>query len=85
MLNIAVGDLVVPRNWPDAHISLDVEPEPHTETLGELVPWRPGTGLGIITVVLPVKENYPAKWVKVFSPTASGWCFSNELVIIEHG
>jgi hypothetical protein len=83
MLNISVGDLVMPKLWPDTHISLDVEPDPNTEFLGAMVPWRPGTGLGIITAVLPVKENYPSKWVKVISPTAVGWCFSSELVIIE--
>lgn len=83
MLNISVGDLVIPKNWPDNKIALDVEPDPNEETLGKLVPWMPNTGPGIITAVLPVNENYPAKWVKVFSPTATGWCFSNELVIIE--
>lgn len=83
MLNIFVGDLVIPRSWPESHFSLDVEPNPHDEILGQLVHWRPGTGFGIVIAVLPVRENYPAKWVKVFSPTAEGWCFSNELEIIE--
>jgi hypothetical protein len=82
MLNIHVGDLVIPKNWPGCQIALDVEPDPNEETLGSLVPWRPGTGPGIITVVLPINDNYPHMWVKVFSPTAVGWCFSNELVII---
>jgi hypothetical protein len=83
MLNISVGDLVIPRNWPDNKISLDVEPDPNDEaSLGRLMPWRPGTGPGIITAVLAVNENYPARWVKVFSPTATGWCFSNELIIL---
>jgi hypothetical protein len=82
MLNISVGDLVIPKNWPDKQISLDVEPDPNEETLGSLVPWRPGTGLGIIVQVIPVNGNFSSRWVKVFSPTAIGWCFSNELEIV---
>jgi len=76
MLNIHVGDLVMPLNWPYRHISLD-------DHIGNLVQWNPGTGLGIIVEVIPVNGNFGSQWVKVFSSTAIGWCFSCELEIIE--
>ena len=82
MLNIHVGDLVIPRNWPEKHISLDEDPALGDEILGQIIPWKPGTGLGIIVQVIPVNGNFSSRWVKVFSPAAIGWCFSNELEIV---
>jgi len=81
MLNIHVGDLVVPLNWPEKQIALDGDPH-FEEPIGKLIPWKPGTGPGIIVEVIPMNGNFGSRWVKVFSPTAVGWCFSNELEII---
>jgi len=72
---VKVGDAVVSRV---KKIQLDADPEP-----GAYPHCRWIDGIGVILEVREANVGSNRSWVQVLSPYGIGWCFDNELVIVQ--
>ncbi len=72
---VKVGDAVVSRI---KNIQLDADPDPGAYPFCRWI-----DGIGVILELRAANVGSNRSWVRVLSPHGIGWCFDNELVIVQ--